>query len=343
MQINSGNVGVGTTTPYARHSVWGTDSASSKLAFNVVNNGSTTVFAVFDGGNAQLSGTLTQTSDARLKTNVQPLDASSSLAAIEALNPVTYQWIDPEKGSAQQLGFIAQHLPILPGLVSTTSPTALTPNGTLGLNYIGFIAPIVKAIQALSARLTSLEQTVAGFADHFTTKELTFTRATGDELDANTVKTKQLCAQKSDGTEVCLSGDQLAAALASGGAASATSPSENATTAPNTPPTITVNGDNPAIIHVGDTYSDLGATIEGPQADLNLGIKMFLNGTLVSNIVLDTSAVATDTIDYIVTDQSGLTATSTRTVIIEPPTATANDNTPPLVTSTTTTASTTQQ
>src|ERR1700728_2307535 len=32
---------------------------------------------------------------------------------------------------------------------ATTSPTALTPNGTLGLNYTGLISPIVSAIQAL--------------------------------------------------------------------------------------------------------------------------------------------------------------------------------------------------
>ena len=53
-------------------------------------------------------------------------------------------------------------------------------------------------------------------------------------------------------------------------------------------------------------------------ADLNLGIKTFLNGTLVSNIVLDTSAVATDTIDYVATDTAGLTSTSTRTILIDP-------------------------
>ena len=32
---------------------------------------------------------------------------------------------------------------------------------------------------------------------------------------------------------------------------------------------------------------------------------------------LDTSQAATDTIDYVATDQNGLTSTSTRTVIIE--------------------------
>ena len=37
--------------------------------------------------------------------------------------------------------------------------------------------------------------------------------------------------------------------------------------------------------HVGASYADLGATITGPHADLNLGIKTFLNGALVSNIV----------------------------------------------------------
>jgi len=34
-------------------------------------------------------------------------------------------------------------------------------------------------------------------------------------------------------------------------------------------------------------------------------------------VQIDTSAVATDTIDYVAADQTGLTATSTRTVIIE--------------------------
>jgi hypothetical protein len=40
--------------------------------------------------------------------------------------------------------------------------------------------------------------------------------------------------------------------------------------------------------------------------DLNLGIQTFLNGAPVSNIVLDTTQAATDTIDYVVTDQNGM-------------------------------------
>jgi len=63
----------------------------------------------------------------------------------------------------------------------------------------------------------------------------------------------------------------------------------SASTTPSTPPTITINGDNPSIIHVGDTYADLGATISdtgpGQAGDSNLGLTTFLNGALVSNIV----------------------------------------------------------
>jgi hypothetical protein len=82
--------------------------------------------------------------------------------------------------------------------------------------------------------------------------------------------------------------------------------------ASSTPPTITINGDNPAIITVGDSYADLGATVSdtgpGQAGDTDLGYQTFLNGTLISNIVLDTSEVATDTIDYVVTDTDGLTS-----------------------------------
>jgi hypothetical protein len=56
---------------------------------------------------------------------------------------------------------------------------------------------------------------------------------------------------------------------------------------------------------------DLGAIATDNQGD-TLGYKTFLNGTLVSNIVIDTTQVATDTINYVATDTWGNTATSDR-------------------------------
>src|SRR6202049_1358483 len=44
------------------------------------------------------------------------------------------------------------------------------PGQPLGLNYSGLISPIVSAIQALSSEITSLENTIAGFAQSFTTQ-----------------------------------------------------------------------------------------------------------------------------------------------------------------------------
>ena len=100
--------------------------------------------------------------------------------------------------------------------------------------------------------------------------------------------------------------------------------------------------DNPAIITVGDSYADLGATVTdtglGQAGDANLGYQTFLNGTLVSTIDIDTTQVATDTIDYVATDQSGLTSTRSRTVIVEPAVSSAAAST----TTATSTATSTQ-
>ena len=87
--------------------------------------------------------------------------------------------------------------------------------------------------------------------------------------------------------------------------------------ATNTPPVIRINGNNPAHINIGDTYQDLGATAKDSEGH-DLGVRTFLNGALVSDIVLDTSTTTTHTIDYVATDTWGNTATATRSVIIEP-------------------------
>jgi len=158
-----------------------------------------------------------------------------------------------------------------------------------------------------------------------------------DEVVAHRVIGDELCAGST-----CIAQQQLDALLAKNGiqASNATSTGEIATgnatdTPPSVPigaptppvisgastptvsPTMIVNGANPAIIPVGDTYSDLGATITGPQQDLNLGITTYVNGAPMNPVQIDTTHAATDTIDYVVTDSAGLTSTSTRTVIVQ--------------------------
>jgi hypothetical protein len=72
------------------------------------------------------------------------------------------------------------------------------------LNYVGLVSPIVAAIQALAHRLTSLEATVVGFADNFVSAHITVTTLEADSIIAKKVQTQALCAQKSDGSAICL-------------------------------------------------------------------------------------------------------------------------------------------
>jgi Domain of unknown function (DUF5011) len=170
---------------------------------------------------------------------------------------------------------------------------------------------LINAVKELYAQLTSLAQTVANFAESFTTH--------------------QLCLTNSSGTQTCINQQELATVLASanqsGSSQTPPPPSSDGAAASSsadssaTPPVLQVNGDNPAIIQVGATYTDLGATITGPRADLNLGITTYVNGTPMNPVQLDTTQAATDTIQYVATNQSRLTSTSTRTVIVEPATA----------------------
>lgn len=197
---SAGLVGIGTTTPYASLEVWGPDSGATTTAFRVVNNASTTAFAVYDNGNATYSGSIFQSSDQRLKTDITLLDASSSLVAIEGLTPVSYTRID-QPGSGTNLGFLAQSVQqIFPELVSTTSPTALTPDGTLTLNYVGLIAPMVKAFQALATE-------VNGFAQSITTAVLNATT-----INSQQDNTQKLCLSDSSGS-TCYTRSQLNALL----------------------------------------------------------------------------------------------------------------------------------
>jgi hypothetical protein len=53
------------------------------------------------------------------------------------------------------------------------------------------------------------------------------------------------------------------------------------------PPLITINGGNPATNSTNSTHSDLGATITGPQPDLD--IHTFVDGIAINPVVIDTS------------------------------------------------------
>jgi hypothetical protein len=115
-------------------------------------------------GKVNVTGNLTaanfpNTSDARLKENVQSL--GYGLPELMRLRPVSWSWIDQTQKQLP-MGLIAQDVDeVIPELVLRDPD----PSMPLGLNYMGLLPVMIKAMQeqqdiitALDARVKTLEQ-----------------------------------------------------------------------------------------------------------------------------------------------------------------------------------------
>jgi len=173
---SAGNLLVGTTSAGARvyavasgaqQAVRGDQSTAGAAAFYGVSsvNSGTGYVAYFtnsgSGTGLYISNTAAwqSTSDERLKTDIQDLDATARLLQ---LRPRDYLWKSQETSdepSKRSFGFIAQEVKeVFPELVG------VSPDGMFSVEYTGLIAPLVKAIQeqqalinTLTDRITALE------------------------------------------------------------------------------------------------------------------------------------------------------------------------------------------
>ena len=121
---NSGNVGIGTTSPSYMLHVNG--SVAGVGAYNAL-------------------------SDIRYKKDIKSL--AHSLAKILAIRGVTYKWIDEDKyGSQTQIGVIAQEIEkIVPDVVTTGS------DGVKRVKYTDLIPLVIEAMQEQNAELALLK------------------------------------------------------------------------------------------------------------------------------------------------------------------------------------------
>tara|TARA_R110000868_G_scaffold368227_3_gene631259 strand:- start:4385 stop:6727 length:2343 start_codon:yes stop_codon:yes gene_type:complete len=115
-------------------------------------NGNTTI-----GGNLVVNGfiehtgTITQTSDRRLKTNIQPL--KNSLENTLKLRGVSYNWIDDDRAQDNQIGVIAQEVEeIYPEFVHTDE------EGMKSVNYSQMTAVLIEAVKALNKEIQDLKE-----------------------------------------------------------------------------------------------------------------------------------------------------------------------------------------
>jgi len=186
----TGLLGVGTSSPYAKLTVWGGDTLSTSKAFEIANSASSTLFSVSNSGNVGVGTTsltyslhvatstvggvvarfengtgycdinptttaLVCTSDATLKKNVATIDRA--LDSITALRGITFNWNNEDEQVQRHVGFLAQEVEkVLPELVATD-----TMSGKKSVNYIGFTPVLVEAIKELATRVSSLEARIS--------------------------------------------------------------------------------------------------------------------------------------------------------------------------------------
>ena len=333
---DSGSVGIGTSTP------------ASKL--HVFSNSMSGGVATFTDGNASCTidptnSTLTCSSDQRLKKDIQTLNATTTLDKVMSLRPVEYRWNGESSGVVPHQGFIAQEVEsIFPEFVTTNV------DGKKSIAYTNFIPAMAGAIQAINAKIDSIDArlfnletlvasstptetsgfgfagVVSGFVDQFETLGAKFVEGIAyfkniltDKLTVGStekpsgitlydeVTNEPYCLKMRNGAMVSMAGECL--------------DTTNATTTPEALrlPEISINGNNPANISVGDVYSDMGAIITGPtETDKNLGINTFVDGMLMGLVQIDTSIAGTHIVDYVVINDTG-TATSTREVVVGSP------------------------
>lgn len=150
INAGSGNAGTNGDAAFGRSTSTGAiflggSVSEAQIDWNITTATQVTFSHPGTGFAAITAGPYTNSSDATLKTNIQPLSLATPL--VMALKPVSFNWIETD---APSLGFLAQDVQaVLPDLVSTSK------GGLMGVNYDGIIPVLVRAFQELNVAYTA--------------------------------------------------------------------------------------------------------------------------------------------------------------------------------------------
>lgn len=105
-----------------------------------------------ENGDLEIAGTLNETSDRRLKTDIKPL-GTEVVSALQEIDPVRFRFEDERTHpSGEQLGLIAQEVQTkFPELVSQGD------DGMLSVSYTKFSAVLLKGLQEQQAQISDLK------------------------------------------------------------------------------------------------------------------------------------------------------------------------------------------
>ncbi|MBX2995921.1 MAG: tail fiber domain-containing protein, partial [Bdellovibrionaceae bacterium] len=172
MNLNGGNVGIGSSNPNAKLTIGagsqnGITSYISDGTYHAVhgNNQATGVwgslgysnYGVYCIGNCGGNTGWNNFSDRRLKEHISPL--KSSLEKVTSLQGVEYDWKDEKqrKLSGHQIGLIAQDVEkVFPEAVKTDKNNKQLEGGVKSLEYTMLIAPMIEAIKELHAKVQKM-------------------------------------------------------------------------------------------------------------------------------------------------------------------------------------------
>jgi hypothetical protein len=110
-------------------------------------------------GNIEYSGTITDTSDRRIKKNINPL--SGSLSKILKLEGKSFNWKDERKGTEQIHGLIAQEvLEVIPEIVREMPKHEGEKDPILGITYIDLIPLLIESIKEQQLQIDELKKQI---------------------------------------------------------------------------------------------------------------------------------------------------------------------------------------
>lgn len=336
--LNSGIVGIGQATP---------DEGKVEVKGGTV--------CVDTNSDNTASSCIANESDARLKKNIETLSASSSLATLLTLNPVSFDWRvdDPEvlshyplisrfASSTHSVGLIAQEVLEAYPLAMGTETVGDDEVQYYQLEYEKFIPLIISGVKelairvntfgdniaTLSARVDELASAVTALSERISNGIV----ATGNVVSSGLSQFSSLwvgeiavgTSEKPTGITLYdeVTGEPYCFKVREGQVATtlgvcSTVPTDEVmdNDADTEPPILIIMGNNPAEINVGDTYNDLGVTVTD-NINPNVGYTVFVDGVEVTNIMLDTSVERTYEIEYRAEDQAGNVGSVTREVVV---------------------------
>jgi hypothetical protein len=179
-----GNVGVGTTNPLTKlHVGTGTynSGAQNMRYFNYATAetaGSTILTdtcSVFDSS-IWVKSFIGSSSDTRIKKNIEDINDDTALQKILAIEPKKYNYIDPDRGTSNIYGFLAQQIrEVIPEAVTIHSD--LVPNifsvAKCNGNIITFDAPDIITSNIEISELTSNLTIVTGYTSNLVVTDST--------------------------------------------------------------------------------------------------------------------------------------------------------------------------